>query len=94
MDLKINNKLYDDSRFDFYDLQSELYSWGYNVQSDGLTKNERHFLIRALIKYKLMDEFSIERDLLKNLKNFRKMPFMDMALEKWERDLEFLKSIT
>ena len=77
-----------------FQAESELHRWGYNVIDGQTTAAERQKLIRILIQYGLMDQEAICRDLENALGIFEKNPKMQLAVQKWKRDLVFCRNLS
>lgn len=75
--------------FDDYSNQSKLYSFGYNVKANGLSKKERRDLLVNLYETKKMSDFEIRRDLNDNIHRFENYFNFVNAVEKWKDDLWF-----
>ena len=72
--------------------ESVLMKFGYSVRADGPSTYERHALLSRLITFKILDKYDIE-NFIQHLINYNgKRANMEHAVEKWESDLEFLKS--
>lgn len=73
-----------------FKLQSELYSWGYNVQKEGLSEKERQDLLINLLNKNKITLFAMRRDIEKAINIFKHHPQFALALKKWKSDLEFI----
>ena len=72
--------------------ESVLMKFGYSVRVDGPSTYERHALLSRLITFKILDKYDIENFIQRLINYNGKRANMEHAVEKWESDLEFLKS--
>lgn len=73
---------------------SELYSFGYNVRQNGMTKEDRRALLTFLLKNKKMSNFQIVRDLENAINRFENQANFILAVQKWKEDLRFVHDIS
>ena len=72
---------------------SELYTYGYNVRQEGMSKEERRALLICLLETGKMKKFDIVRDIEKAIKLFENRPQDALAVHKWREDLNFVNSL-
>ncbi len=73
--------------------QSKLYSFLYNVQFDGMSKEDRQGLLELLYKTKSMTYFEIARDLNDDINQFERNPEFYGAVKRWKEDLKYISDL-
>lgn len=81
-----------DIEFSNFNIESELHSYGYDVSVNGLSLLERKKLFTYLLENKIMDKFSIRRDIGTSLDLFSHRDNYKNACERWRSDLNFVNN--
>lgn len=80
--------------FDYFNSESELHQYGYNVVEGELSESERHTILIRLLETKKMTEFQIKRDIENAIRLFCNDSRFVNAVPKWKKDLIFLSEFS
>lgn len=80
----------DQIRFDFYNHESVLHSYGYKVGKTGKTTLERHSIIRKVIIENILSVSEVKFILSRNISQFKNNNRYTDSINAWKEDLKFI----